>query len=111
MANHIVDSNLLIFFICIFARAIINKWGFISPYIIACILFIMIYIVATTWRVGTAMDLLNEYVTDEQTRKNLGLNPWSLRNRPVKRDIVTRIFRIAFIVASTIIFITQIVLK
>jgi hypothetical protein len=107
----LIDLILLLFFISLLIRANIGDWWRISPYIIAGIIFAIIYVLVVMWRMGGAKDLMNEFITDESIRRRLGMNPFSMRYRPVKRDLIGTIFRLVFIFGSIFIFITQIILK
>jgi hypothetical protein len=106
----LVDLILLIFFVCLLIRALLNDWWYLSPYIIAANIFIIIYILGVMWRMGGAGDLMNEYIRDDTTRRSLGLNIYSLRHRPIRRTPMDWIFRIAMLMISITIFIIAIIL-
>lgn len=107
----LIDLILLLLFISLLIRSMIGDWFRISPYIIGGLVFAIIYILGLMFRMGSAKDMLNEYITDESVRRRLGMNPYSMRYRPVKRDLVGTMFRIVFIFGAMFIFITQIILK
>lgn len=49
-------------------------------------LFFCFYIGVVTWRMGDSAYKLNEYVDDNTYRAIIGLRPYELRNRPLKRN-------------------------
>jgi len=107
----LIDLILLLLFVSVLIRSLIGGWYSISPYIIGSLSFAILYILGVMFRMGSAKDLMNEYITDESIRRKMGMNPYSMRYRPIKRGLIDNIFRILFILGALFMFITQIILK
>ena len=106
----LIDLILLILFLSLLIKAIMNSWWLISPYIIAGIVFTIIYTLGVMWRMGGAMDSMNENIKDLSVRQSMGMNPYKDRHKPINKNPLETIFRYAFLIGATTIIITQIIL-
>lgn len=105
----VVELTLLLFFISTLIRALQNDWWSISPYIIAANIFIIIYILGVAHRIGTTWAIMNEQIVDDSVRKIYGMNPYMMRDRPIRTDIIGLIFKIVFLISAIIMFLMPII--
>lgn len=104
-----VDLTLLLFFISTLIKALINDWWEISPYIIAANIFALIYILGVAFRLGTAWAIMNEQIKDDSVRRMYGMNPYMMRDRPIKTDLIGFLFKFVFLLGAMLFFILFII--
>lgn len=105
----VIDTTLLLLFISVLIRALLNKWWFISPYIIAGLIFFIIYLLGVAFRVGNAWEIMNQNIKDDSIRRLYGMNPYAMRDYPIRMDTIGLVFKMIFLISAVVLFITQIV--
>lgn len=88
LTQDLVDLTLFTFFVIVLIKNFIEKWYEINIAILAANIFIILYILGTTWRIGNLRDIANEIIRDNAVRKRLKLNVFSLRYRRKKKYIM-----------------------
>lgn len=88
MVDTCIESALFIFLL----RLILDGVGDHNIAMVGAVVFGIIYCAGTMHRMGTAKDLMNEYIEDWDTRRRLGLNSYNNRHDPRIVSLVAWIF-------------------
>jgi hypothetical protein len=87
-----IDTCLLSLWIIVLIRGILDNYFDEHVYVLGGLAFAILYTAGVMFRMGSAKDIMNEWLTDEGIRRSLGMNIYDLRHRSPKIRILPWIF-------------------
>ena len=97
LGNDLIDLYLLCLFIILVIKFSIDQ---VNLYAIGGASFAILYILGVMWRMGTAKDIMNEFIKDDNDRRLFGMNSYATRNFPIRKGAFAYIIILAMVIVT-----------